>query len=1013
MPNISTQEWRSFFSERYDCRFSDRAIDLFKRAIDARVGNEDAVLDSFGLIPFLVGEGNPLHGLRLPNIVGAGSPNSELTETAEPIEEGQSLPIPFTRELREILLLAVEMAKAERPQSAANPKCSEWHIAGALLEVSPPGLRRWTKTKGTSWTETDAKFVFLRNVTPSATATRNWHEFFFATQRNPQDQELVLISPEEYMTLKIQEWTHQFKDLRNGDIPWSTGCDAVFGALFKQFESSFQATLNDPVRRGLFCPQLIPRSVFLACLLFGESTEPQGSGDSSKSDSRADLLSSLSRASSIDALSELSSLLTTPRQQGNTSVFGPICQRVFNRANLIRTQAGNDPYVATRHLLLALLEPPKDGVTCSLVLYETELPEVSRQIVEAFGEIISKITWARKYEAEYDWPNQIDRLRYHLAEPAPEGPDLGLAGFRGGLSSYHRNSSEQQLAANTEDYARAIASAFRNAGDDDFCFAVFGPWGRGKTTLMNKVSKLLCPKKTPGAKDPENCDYTPITFNAWKYPNRPEVWIHLYETIKEVACAGKWHRRFRFAVQTSVRKDRGFPLLIPALILLCASLPKFAVIQWIFPTLSLISIGIMLAYFGAFRRSVLPAFRSYLDLPNHAEKLGLQGTIGDDLTRLLSVWIWRPCSRWSGSGRNRPNQQAEPSKWQNSKSFFWEQIAISTPFLISVCLVITSLGVVMHRVWGKVNPSLYGLLIAVIIGLITLAVFSLWHIHGPKRALLTVDDLDRCDHRDMLAVIESIRVFLDNQEISNRLQVAMLLDKDILSFAIHQKYDDLLKAETPATPSSVHPEYPKEASRRLSADNVVREQLEKYFLLHFNLPPLASKELWDVGNAILGVKTNGSTPPVRPIEEEDLKPREEDKAPSPELVSGADPVSPSVIESDSKSQSIPKASEEAPSISLPQPSASILRDEVDDSCELHQDETKKFMEILFAEHGSLAGQLTPRRIHSLKMRYMLAREILDALGITYEAVNLIKALSPNDLDHPNDPELMRVVSLVS
>src|SRR5207344_591342 len=49
-----------------------------------------------------------------------------------------------------------------------------------------------------------------------------------------------------------------------------------------------------------------------------------------------------------------------------------------------------------------------------------------------------------------------------------------------------------------------------------------------------------------------------------------------------------------------------------------------------------------------------------------------------------------------------------------------------------------------------------------------------------RKAFLVVDDLDRCEPIQMIAVIESIRLFLDQGTMSKRLQVAMLLDKTVL-----------------------------------------------------------------------------------------------------------------------------------------------------------------------------------------------------------------------------------------
>jgi hypothetical protein len=94
----------------------------------------------------------------------------------------------------------------------------------------------------------------------------------------------------------------------------------------------------------------------------------------------------------------------------------------------------------------------------------------------------------------------------------------------------------------------------------------------------------------------------------------------------------------------------------------------------------------------------------------------------------------------------------------------------------------------------------------------------------PKGAL-DRRDLDRCEPEQMLAVIESLRLFLDDEEMSRRLQVAMLIDRNILKRAIIMKGKKcgMLGASN-------------------SREEYFRLQEEKYFVTSLELAPLTPED---------------------------------------------------------------------------------------------------------------------------------------------------------------------------
>jgi predicted enzyme related to lactoylglutathione lyase len=119
-----------------------------------------------------------------------------------------------------------------------------------------------------------------------------------------------------------------------------------------------------------------------------------------------------------------------------------------------------------------------------------------------------------------------------VSTPVQPSPDSGPRSFGGGFK-FTREAAADELCLNVEGYANAVAQLFAGADDGEFCVAVFGPWGRGKTFLMRQVDRAL---------HAMDRGYRTITFSAWRYPSAPEVWVHLYEEFAKVAIQGPWYR---------------------------------------------------------------------------------------------------------------------------------------------------------------------------------------------------------------------------------------------------------------------------------------------------------------------------------------------------------------------------------------------------------------------------------------------------------------------------------------
>ena len=92
---------------------------------------------------------------------------------------------------------------------------------------------------------------------------------------------------------------------------------------------------------------------------------------------------------------------------------------------------------------------------------------------------------------------------------------------------------------------------------------------------------------------------------------------------------------------------------------------------------------------------------------------------------------------------------------------------------------------------------------------------------GKKTVVLYVDDLDRCEYKRMVAIIDSLRTVLENEEIRKRLLVVCSVDSKKLLRAIRLQYAELMSEED-------------EKQQIWNA----QDQLDKLFLCSLSLPKL-------------------------------------------------------------------------------------------------------------------------------------------------------------------------------
>lgn len=368
----------------------------------------------------------------------------------------------------------------------------------------------------------------------------------------------------------------------------------------------------------------------------------------------------------------------------------------------------------------------------------------------------------------------------------------------------------------------------------DFCFGLFGRWGRGKSVVADLVCKKL----------KSDHDYDTVVFNAWRYPKIPDIWVHLFETFRESVSDNenalvRLLRKLQISFLYSLEARPPIGLFLGSILLLLGSNSQtlipllievpdsaesesalLAKLQATSDWIMLIVGALMFALFlQRLVKGPIMDIKKRLKLPSYKNHLGLQAAVGADLQRLIKTWVLPPS-------------------------------------LINTCLILASaifLGLAtfeeisQQEFLTNLGGAIFLVLSFVLIALLLAPIFI--HTTRPKRLLLVVDDIDRCPESDIQFIVEAIRVFLDQEEINDYLQVMMLIDDDILKNSMS-----------------------REGSTDPTESKRIEEQLMKYFVCTFKMPPSKDTEIESMIEAILPDESEISVEsPQTPTQEGEAK----------------------------------------------------------------------------------------------------------------------------------------------
>jgi hypothetical protein len=420
---------------------------------------------------------------------------------------------------------------------------------------------------------------------------------------------------------------------------------------------------------------------------------------------------------------------------------------------------------------------------------------------------------------------------------------------QGRKSQFIRDALDTESVLEVKKYAKILGILMREADEQEFSLAIFGHWGRGKTFLMKHLAACL---RTPPPALGERRrrartgfmrhflpvgerPFETVTFKAWRYPSKPEVWIHLYETVAQAAFGGPWYKTLPNIIRSGIEKRGWFQLLAAYAALAFGVTPwlhraqaEWNLIRGLYVMIGLMGLIWLYTFIGGIRKATARLSAEYLTATRHTEKLGLQATIGSDLEAALKGWV-RPSafSWWFYLGFALCTLWLLMGTWwrlttlENAKAWFNTTAA---PFL-------------QHQfglTWNLPSPSVPVpvLLLSVVAVVVALLLWIRWGGSRPDRLLLVVDDLDRCSPDHLLSVMESIKLLLENPEVSCRVVVSMLVEEDILKHAIWEKYKHLAE-ETAA----------KQLSTSFSGEGLFRQNCEKLFTVHLRMEPLDPNEI--------------------------------------------------------------------------------------------------------------------------------------------------------------------------
>jgi hypothetical protein len=579
-----------------------------------------------------------------------------------------------------------------------------------------------------------------------------------------------------------------------------------------------------------------------------------------------------------------------------------------------------------------------------------------------------------------------------------------------------REASANEEALNIDQHAQVLVD-FLTTAAGDVCFGLFGHWGRGKTFLVGKVTNIL----------ERDFNYRSVRFSAWKYRSRPGVWAHLYETTLEEQRSCGFVAVVTSACRSAVARVGALPIIFAVVGFGVALFPLggwIHLLSQIFRATGLLSLAYLLIIAlksDRVRRFTLNAVRQ----PTHRDELGLQAAIGDDLRFLLLGWVSSQDLPPKAQSGGVESGSADESRKSISLFSFMRQLTCREKILCGVYFAATlfvgyQLDLSTFQKLDRVlfdlpegmpyDYSVWVVRVAWFALSLLLPLVSFLYCRGPRRLLLVIDDLDRCEPLQMLEIIESVMLLLHDTEIQRRLQVMMLVEEQSVRAALLIKYQHL--RSRPAESAEFDP---------LIDNRIFRENIEKLFISYLRLPEIPADDFRE----LLLKYMHGGDGQVDPrrVAGDVGRPSSSTSAAASSVGFGNDAAFPSGALNGSEESEAGAAevrSEMETSAKTIQQISDLmgLKNVEEKALKLSADERQLLQNRLEALRASPLRdvRLGPRAVRSYILKYRLARALWMALhpGEPFDSRSMIDALIPIDRAQATtkDPAITYIVSQV-
>jgi len=253
--------------------------------------------------------------------------------------------------------------------------------------------------------------------------------------------------------------------------------------------------------------------------------------------------------------------------------------------------------------------------------------------------------------------------------------------------------------------------------------------------------------------------------------------------------------------------------------------------------------------------------------------------------------------------------------------------------------------------------------------------YAVFGERSTKQLLLVIDDLDRCKPEQMLEIMESLKLLLEDREIHKRIQVVMLVDETMLRHAIQKKFTDFIRCDNTE-------------AKDINADvlnRVTNEHIEKIFACYLRLPELSFDEVSEVTRKYL--ELDGSIEDTFRISRT-LAPTESADNDDP----GNDTKESLVVDTQVMTTQDEESAKKEPI--APKETREVNTEDVVFS---RYERGHLALAIPSLSQLDKSRKWGPRSIRSLLFKYQLSRLLLMALRINFSPRELIDRLSTIDL----------------